>query len=176
MIMDIELGSIEAYRRWFMGLRERTPGLYSLIGPGLKASWSYGTTEAKCHWADHQAPAMDCTCGLYATTSPTVYICSIGGRVELFGKIIVHEHGYRAQYARVIDLYDIVTCFACQASYSLYDKGHGAVESYHGIPLWTYCPNCWSLESQSVPRKNRLEADELSALFDILKKLYITRG
>jgi hypothetical protein len=80
--------------------------------------------------ADHLAPDERCSCGFYGTKTPDIpaqfmaiewldrAMRSRGsspveptfddglvlGRVELAGKVIEHEHGYRAQRARVLEL------------------------------------------------------------------------
>jgi hypothetical protein len=58
-------------------------------------------------------PSADCTCGVYATRrAPDLIFASLSGirrivgAVELWGKIIEAEFGYRAQYAQMRALID----------------------------------------------------------------------
>ena len=49
----------------------------------------------------HQAPQIDCSCGIYATKGPAAGygIGVISGEVYLWGTVVEHEFGWRAQYA-----------------------------------------------------------------------------
>ena len=60
--------------------------------------------QAACRVAPfHRAPAPECRCGLHA--SPTLDVLrrtrcpAVLGRVALWGRVIEHEHGYRARFA-----------------------------------------------------------------------------
>jgi len=58
--------------------------------------WHGYVLDTECHTAPHE----DCTCGIYAGTSPNV--CPAGmvvGKVKLWGKIVPGEQGYRAEFA-----------------------------------------------------------------------------
>src|SRR5205823_7564114 len=73
----------------------------------------------------HEVPHEGCTCGLYAAkelgpvlplarmllTSATGGVVSpttaIVGKVQLAGKVIEHEHGYRAERARIAEILPI---------------------------------------------------------------------
>ncbi len=70
----------------------------------------YGANRGANH--DEVAPAMDCTCGVYARATPERVMreyykgatqggMAVIGRVRLWGRVIEHEDGYRAQCARV---------------------------------------------------------------------------
>lgn len=60
---------------------------------------------------DEAAPVVDCTCGVYARATPArvmreyqgqaVMGEAVIGRVRLWGRVIEHEDGYRAEHARV---------------------------------------------------------------------------
>jgi hypothetical protein len=79
--------------------------------------------EGEVEWTpSHEAPDEDCTCGFYAmkelapellhTASLSDLIERVSGsgvrfvlgRVELAGKVIEHERGYRAERARIVEL------------------------------------------------------------------------
>jgi hypothetical protein len=67
--------------------------------------------------ADHDAPQQECTCGIYAAREPaTVWTYLRGrddppvvrrvlGRVALWGRVVEHEHGWRASHALPLELY-----------------------------------------------------------------------
>ena len=121
---------IVGYRAWYYSIDQRGARLHPLIqrGSGVAAgisdwdgaSWWWVTatcSRGAASW--HVAPEEDCTCGFYAmsTLPPVVSACGfrtteIGpgdtsgvvlGRVELAGKIIEHEWGYRAERARIVE-------------------------------------------------------------------------
>ena len=122
MSTDFELGSIEGYRSWFI--------IVSLLGvPGLMGFhenivWPYGTTEAKCKPNEgdpnHNAPDFFCACGIHAyikrAMTQGLDFASYGvitGKIEGFGKTIIHENGFRSRYARIVELYPELACLAC---------------------------------------------------------------
>ena len=67
-------------------------------------------------WGDHRAPVFNCTCGVYAWRephklgpkmspgAPDPYGAHVLGVVQLWGRIIEHPLGYRAQHGRVVAL------------------------------------------------------------------------
>jgi hypothetical protein len=73
-----------------------------------------GLTALPCR--DGPAPALDCSCGVYATSdlrdpgtawrSGPHYARHVIGAVALWGRVVEHETGYRAQHARPIALLD----------------------------------------------------------------------
>ncbi len=79
------------------------PAFYRQLGA------SYGTVaHAVCPLHDHPAPQADCTCGFYAVADegqlwrlgadePELAVVD----VELAGRVIEHDHGYRASDQRV---------------------------------------------------------------------------
>lgn len=85
-----------------------------LPGKTLKAKCSYDSTEnnKRCtlQHSLHHPPHKGGLCGFYAYNEPEWNIIKLKvggcyslalGEVELWGKIIEHEVGYRGQYARV---------------------------------------------------------------------------
>lgn len=64
----------------------------------------------------HSAPAVHCQCGWYGVNDWTKVsgyeasgadVAIIAGQVALWGRVIEHEHGYRAQYAYPVRLWSI---------------------------------------------------------------------
>jgi hypothetical protein len=124
---------IVGFRVWFYTLTGSRPHLYPLSSRGdLVASSPWDGAEsgwvvASCGVdpvATGHVPAWECTCGFYATKSLSTLDGAlfplmirppergadrglILGRVELAGKIIEHDDGYRAQKARIAELIPI---------------------------------------------------------------------
>jgi hypothetical protein len=122
------------YRLWVYTLGGRRAELHSLrslrssLHPLGKSDWdgaASGWVFASCDMYGHAAPDEDCTCGFYAVKwlhqlLPPVPLRTsesgvnqgvesgiVLGRVELAGKIIEHEYGYRAERARIAELIPI---------------------------------------------------------------------
>lgn len=114
---EVVPGVLRGYRSW--GL---TPDgvLTALNSPGLK--WGHGKNTAMCangHFVvpptgyqnrllhAGEAPVDECTCGIYAMHSPELintachYAC---GSIKAYGKVILHEDGFRTQYAEIESL------------------------------------------------------------------------
>jgi hypothetical protein len=85
-----------------------------LMGVHYPVPWQPGEPlSATCgSRRDHAAPGEGCTCGIHATRDeeglrlnylfgmPAVY-----GSVKLWGKVVVHERGYRAEFGYPRELY-----------------------------------------------------------------------
>lgn len=125
---------IVGYRLWAYALGGRRAQLHSLrslsliVHPLGKSDWdgaASGWVFASCDICGRVAPEGDCTCGFYAVKRlsqllpplplPTpesavkqgVESGIVLGRVELAGRIIEHEYGYRAERARIAELIPI---------------------------------------------------------------------
>jgi len=53
------------------------------------------------HPAGEPIPAKNCSCGLYGMKDSTNPVAPVVGQVQLWGHIIEHEAGYRAQFGKV---------------------------------------------------------------------------
>jgi hypothetical protein len=121
---------ISAYRAWsyvMQGSRAKLFPLGSFAGLTAPSPWDgaeTGWVVATCSMADDDpagVPDEGCTCGFYAVkTLPMLLrmfgqhwdpsfefeavLGSILGRIELAGKIIEHDRGYRAERARIAEL------------------------------------------------------------------------
>jgi hypothetical protein len=89
---------IVGYRVWNWHANE----LLSLNGE----PWVLGRAlAARCHKTNHEPPADECSCGVYAAKSYEQFqgiggdINALQGEVYLWGKVVEHELGYRAQFA-----------------------------------------------------------------------------
>ncbi len=123
----VVIGPIRAYRSWYMRWHAGVPTLQSLYRSTV---WPYegplqAGCERHCTWvsrawrslrgrtAAHACPRSPCGCGIYAVTrldlegDPAVYLAEgiqVAGSVLLWGRVIQHTSGYRAEYARPLRL------------------------------------------------------------------------
>jgi hypothetical protein len=94
-----------AWRAW--ALSGHRDGVGMLLRPvaGRSRPWKpLEVAEAACKAARfHAAPNIDCTCGLHGARDPDLLrkakAPAVLGRVALWGRVIEHQHGYRAQFA-----------------------------------------------------------------------------
>jgi hypothetical protein len=100
---------IRAWRVWRSSTEaDGSLVLQSLTHAGGSTRWPPGETlQAGCAVKAHQAPNSACTCGIYAHKTREAAIAqaagapgAVVGEVELWGAVVEHEHGYRAQWAR----------------------------------------------------------------------------
>jgi hypothetical protein len=111
----------EALIGWRVWCVVRTDGRLRLASVIHDEVWPSDTElVARCNAVDatpHAAPSPECMCGIHAAREPsTVWtylrgrddpgtVTRVLGRVALWGKIVEHEHGWRAQYAYPLDVY-----------------------------------------------------------------------
>jgi hypothetical protein len=102
---------ITAYRVWRTDSYGRLRS-FNHHGAWVPSRW----TVARCARDGGAAPLEGCTCGLYAAKELEDVLAlaetlgettAVVGRVELAGKVIEHDHGYRAELARVRDILPI---------------------------------------------------------------------
>ena len=74
-----------------------------------------GKTVAHCE-AGHSAPDETCTCGIHAAREPAPVltylrgrdeprtVARVLGRVALWGRVVEHEEGWRAEFAQPVDM------------------------------------------------------------------------
>ncbi|MDH4112748.1 MAG: hypothetical protein OEV60_08725 [Actinomycetota bacterium] len=102
---DVASEPIIAWRVW--ALTGRRDGSDLLLRPVARRARTWQprqVVEASCRssrW--HEAPEPLCTCGLHGTHGIEVLRKTKGpavlGRVALWGRVIEHQHGFRAQFA-----------------------------------------------------------------------------
>ena len=106
------ISPIISYRAWrwdVAGLRSLNGELWQPGEPleaGCRVSdFALLWGRAKAGHSPHDAPQIDCTCGIYASKSlehlPKYGFerSRIHGQVSLWGTVVEHQHGWRAQYA-----------------------------------------------------------------------------
>ena len=83
-----------AWRAWMPAKR----GLLGAWG----TVWRGPQLHARCAKGTHLAPAWNCACGIYGLKAPpSPQGDQVVGLVELSGKVIEHEDGYRAEHAAI---------------------------------------------------------------------------
>jgi hypothetical protein len=91
------------------------PAFYRQLGEAYGA-----VAEATCALGDHRAPDSDCSCGFYAVVDES-QLWRLGADepelavldVELAGRVIEHDHGYRASHQRVTHVRFHGVCVRC---------------------------------------------------------------
>ncbi|HVE28357.1 MAG TPA: hypothetical protein VNC22_23275 [Sporichthya sp.] len=114
---------ILAHRAAVIGLNRKGLHLASLNFNNIPLEEDMDAVCRKCSsyydpWAvskNHDAPDPDCQCGFYAVPADVDAWHSMGTvdlLVELSGKVIEHERGYRAQHQRIVQMY-VPRCPLC---------------------------------------------------------------
>lgn len=101
---DVSTEPVMAWRAW--ALTGRRDGSELLLRPvaGRSRPWRpREPAQAACkHARMHGAPNVDCSCGLYGTHEADLLrrtrTPAVLGRVALWGRVIEHDMGYRAEF------------------------------------------------------------------------------
>lgn len=88
--------TVIAWRGWDLGQG-------CLVGH-YRQPWKTSTMVATCR-VGHRRPEWQCNCGIYALKEPGQVDGVVVGRVALEGVVIEHEDGYRAERARIVELW-----------------------------------------------------------------------
>lgn len=111
MSRSVAPDGIEPIRAWRVWLecprRDGSLVLGSLTQAGGGTRWDIDAPlKATCPSLRHPAPTQGCTCGIYAHKTRAAAIqhaagvaTAVVGEVAIWGRIIEHQRGYRAQYA-----------------------------------------------------------------------------
>jgi len=135
---------ISAWRAWT--LTGRADGTRLRLRPvgGRAHPWPPGKPAvATCkHGRMHSAPDLECSCGLHGTHAVEILRRtknpSVLGTVSLWGRVVEHELGYRAQYAYPQHLR--LVCLLCFSQRALPDTRPDVVCGIgwgHLLPLCT---------------------------------------
>lgn len=157
---------IVAWRTW--SLTGRSDGSSLLLRPvaGRSRPWRpMHPVEAGCkHTRLHASPNLDCTCGLHGTHGLDILrrtrCPAVLGRVALWGRVIEHDHGYRAQFA-----YPQLVALVCQFCFWQWGT-HGVSPDVVGwFPRGELVPLCWAHLEQAqrygMEPRHVLGADEI---------------
>ena len=157
---------IVAWRTW--SLTGRSDGSSLLLRPvaGRSRPWKpMQVAEAVCkHTRLHSSPNLGCTCGLHGTHGIDILrrtrCPAVLGRVALWGRVIEHDHGYRAQFA-----YPQLVALVCQFCFWQWGT-HGVSPDVVGwFPRGELVPLCWAHLEQAqrygMEPRHVLGADEI---------------
>jgi hypothetical protein len=109
--------AVPAWRTWTLAGSKDASEVRLLPIAGDRREWPVGAAkQASCRRRRHdRVPGLDCTCGLYATheSDPLRKTRDPGvlGTVALWGRIVEHALGYRAEFAYPQRLR--LVCFLC---------------------------------------------------------------
>ena len=133
-----------AWRAW--SLTGRRDGTELLLRPvaGRSRPWKpMERAEAACkHARLHGAPNVDCSCGLHGTHEVEVLrrtrCPAVLGRVALWGRVIEHDLGFRAQYG-----YPQRVGLICQFCFWQWGQLGSAPAIVGWFPRDELVPFCW---------------------------------
>jgi hypothetical protein len=162
-LSDHALDPVEGWRTWVL---DRDGDDLRLVSPLVDALWPGGRPfGATCRrHAGHRAPAQDCSCGIYAVSSPADLgsVCagvSVVGSVALWGRVVEHERGYRGELAYPQRLR--LVCAACLEGDGVFTSPEAVVE--HRGRVRALCGfHVWSAE-RSGPLDHRWPASGVEA-------------
>lgn len=134
---------IHAWRAWTLaGTRDAGEVRLRPIAGSAKPWLPMEPARAHCSLPRfHAAPNLDCTCGLHATHGPDLLRRtrdpSVLGTVALWGRVVEHEHGYRAEFAYPQRLK--LVCYLCFWQWGLSGSEPEVVAR---LPLGRMLPLC----------------------------------
>ena len=157
---------ILAWRTWALtGHRDGTDLLLRPVA-GRSRPWKpMQPVEAGCkHARLHAAPHVECTCGLHATHAPDILrrtrCPAVLGRAALWGRVIEHDHGYRAQFA-----YPQLVALVCQFCFWQWGVQGARPDVVGWFAHDELVPLCWAHLEQAqrygMEPRRLLDADEI---------------
>ena len=126
---------VDAWRTWKLTGRRDGTNLRLRPVTGRAKPWHpLRPAEAVCKMGRmHSAPNVDCTCGLHGCHDPELLrrtkSPAVLGRVALWGRVVEHELGYRAQFGYPQRL--SIVCFLCFWQWGVL-RWHADVVGYYG--------------------------------------------
>ena len=96
--------AIQGWRTWTVAGSRDGSEAYLLPIAGTGKAWPFRTpVRAECaRRRFHRVPGIDCTCGIHATHTTDLLRRTRDpaalGTVALWGRVLEHAHGYRAEY------------------------------------------------------------------------------
>ena len=161
---------IVAWRAWALtGHRDGTGLLLRPVARRARTWRPREVVEASCRTSRwHDAPDPACTCGLHGTQGLEVLrktkCPAVLGRVALWGRVVEHEHGYRAQFA-----YPQRVRLICQFCFWMTGARRAAPAHVGWFPRDVLMPMCD--EHLAVARRNGVSPRVLLPAEDVAARL-----
>ena len=161
---------IVAWRAWALtGHRDGTGLLLRPVAKRARTWRPREVVEASCRTSRwHDAPDPACTCGLHGTHGLEVLrktkCPAVLGRVALWGRVVEHEHGYRAQFA-----YPQRVRLICQFCFWMTGARRAAPAYVGWFPRDVLMPMCD--EHLAVARRNGVSPRTLLRAEDVATRL-----
>jgi hypothetical protein len=161
---------IVAWRAWALtGHRDGTGLLLRPVAKRARTWRPREVVEASCRTSRwHDAPDPACTCGLHGTHGLEVLrktkCPAVLGRVALWGRVVEHEHGYRAQFA-----YPQRVRLICQFCFWMTGARRAAPAHVGWFPRDVLMPMCG--EHLAVARRNGVSPRALLPAEDVAARL-----
>lgn len=126
-IKGFKLANVRFSSGRYMFLALRGHSSYGIEGTASCERVSLSGFGTTAFGEPHAAPAVGCRCGFYAVPEPgdlynTDYEYLAAPfllELDLFGRVVVHEKGYRAEKQRVLSVKTQRRCYYCAANASL---------------------------------------------------------
>lgn len=170
--LDRQAGAepILAWRTW--ALTGHRDGAHLLLRPvaGRSRPWKpLEVAQAGCkHARLHGAPHLDCTCGLYGAHDVDILrrtrCPAVLGRVALWGRVIEHEYGYRAEFA-----YPQLVATVCQFCFWQWGNRGAHPDVVGWFPRDSLVPMCWTHLEQA--QRYGMQPHRLLAVDDVELRL-----
>jgi len=159
----LSLEPILGWRVWRLTREVRGLRLRALATPD---AWPPNEADAaRCFVSDHPgAPRADCTCGYHAASSVDALIgagvlghgVAVLGAIAMWGTVIEHAHGARAEFAYPARLR--LVCTPCFRAGSIVDPATVAAAS----PLLPLCGGHWRSNGAGQQKASVVEAELLA--------------
>jgi hypothetical protein len=157
---------IVAWRTWALTGHRDVSNLLLRPVAGRSRPWKpMQVAEAGCkHTRLHSSPSLGCTCGLHGTHGLDLLrrtrCPAVLGRVALWGRVIEHDHGYRAQYA-----YPQLVTLICQFCFWQWGSHAAGPDVVGWFPRDELVPLCWGhlelAQRYGMEPRRLLPADEV---------------
>jgi len=144
LTVDAATEPVMAWRAWALTGRADGTGLLLRPVAGRSRPWPpRRPAEAACkHARLHAAPSVNCSCGLHGSFAPDILrktrTPAVLGRVALWGRVIEHELGYRAEFA-----YPQLVRLVCQFCFWQWGAPNAQPSIVGWYPRDELVPLCW---------------------------------
>ncbi|MEM1335663.1 MAG: hypothetical protein AAGG08_19635 [Actinomycetota bacterium] len=165
-----------AAKRCRLGLVEGRPALR----PALRGTFFGPTDSARCgEGHDHRVPDPDCTCGFYALADGDELAATLGPwrpeeaelDVELSGRVVRHERGFRGEFQTVLGVRLHPLCALCRPRRARPTAAVGRIErsrqraDWDGlVPLCDRCasraPELWTVPGLAAALGTEVTIDQ----------------